>query len=315
MLIQLSSVSMAATDFAHVLSALDWRGMFPLTIGSSAMVSGSLPDTPNPSNPVCVCAGHPFLHVGWSEGFWEPMMVVEVTRTAGELIAFNGVHIPTPFAKGQGSSGTSPARGQQNGFYQVHVYRVPIIEWVAPFLLGGSCQTDGDFSVAYASEWDPTWQQDTLSNALYPEVAWFREPEAAVTANLACGADALSSMTGLANDHLFWCDGSHGLMYPLTGSVGNVVGQANAESLMVERALYKLHRMLMMTDSSSDSLCHPVMEAYLPKSRYREEPVYPVVGQTRPFGRSVFLNPLSFTSAQNDDAVFWVFRKKNCCNY
>lgn len=304
------------TNIATLVSRLDLNGIFPITIGGTPVQSGHLPDTPNPSNPVCVCPDHPVPEVGLAEGFWEPMMVVEVTRTPGCLVALGGVNVPSGLAKGQGSGGTNPNAGQQTGFYHVHVYQIPIMQWIGAGLLGGSCQTDSnDFGVAYMSEFDPTWQSDAVAEEVYPETFQFANSPTTGLLNGACAVDAASAVIGLPLDRLYWCDGSHGTMYPLTGTVDSVEGPIGAGRLVTERALYKLHRLLMMTDTSPSNLCSETLTVPMPKSRYRAELAYPLRGETAPFGRSPFLNPISVGSNLNGDTVFWIFRKKNCCNY
>ena len=53
------------------------------------------------------------------------------------------------------------------------------------------------------------------------ELAFFTQPEAAAVANplaiSACTADAASSTLGKPIDQLFWCAGSWGHLYPLSG--------------------------------------------------------------------------------------------------
>ncbi|NMV20790.1 conjugal transfer protein TraU, partial [Vibrio parahaemolyticus] len=81
--------------------------------------------------------------------------------------------------------------------------------------MDGNCNADGymDFDLMYLSELDPTWLND--------ELAFFTQPEAAAVANplaiSACTADAASSTLGKPIDQLFWCAGSWGHLYPLSG--------------------------------------------------------------------------------------------------
>ena len=58
------------------------------------------------------------------------------------------------------------------------------------------------------------WNDDTLSLFVNPEAALFGNP----IAQFACIADAIAAEVHLPLDILFWCAGSHGSIYPFTGS-------------------------------------------------------------------------------------------------
>ena len=70
-----------------------------------------------------------------------------------------------------------------------------------------------DFDMLYVSELDPTWNND--------ELAFFTNPEASLVATpvaqAACPADAVASTARHPIDKLFWCAGSWGFIYPLSG--------------------------------------------------------------------------------------------------
>src|SRR5262245_390417 len=70
-----------------------WECMYPMTIGSTTVVSGNNPDTPNPDSPVCFCPGDPLPQVGTALGYWEPVALVEVTRSPFCLVNLGGVSI------------------------------------------------------------------------------------------------------------------------------------------------------------------------------------------------------------------------------
>ncbi len=246
---------------------IDWNGFFPITIGSSPVVSGHLPDTKNPSNPVCTCPGNPFPHIGLSTGYWEPIAVLDVTRTPYCLVNLGGQKLETNSTSEGMVATESP--DQNSSFYEVHYYNFPIMSWIAPELLGGSCQTDGAFfEPSYFSELDPTWHDEALAEIAFPETKVFSNPVTAISAQLACGLDSLAANTGLPSDTAFWCAGSQGFMFPMTGTVAEHVGGVQASTLLSERMVFKLHQLGLITDTRPENLCSEVWDYNLHKSRY-----------------------------------------------
>ena len=309
----------ASTCHGHQINPLTdicWRCLFPITIGSTTVAKGDLPDTDNPNNPICSCQYGYYRFYGYSEGFWEPIGLVDVTRTPYCQVNFGGQQKTGNVQQSEGSVDTQ-SPDQNGSFYYVHYYPFPVLRWIgAGWLLGGACEIEGDASMPYFSELDPTWHDSELTNLAFPETAMFSNPVSAVAANIACGADALAANTGLASDALFWCMGSQGLTYPLNGHVAEQVSVAQASTLLAERAVFKLHRFGLIQDTSPHELCYPTPMPIMPKSRYRYQMVYPSVDSCHPFGRSTMLwstgkiNPM-----EGDDTGYVIWRKKNCCHF
>ncbi len=290
-----------------------WRCLFPITIGASHVVSSDLPDTENPHETLCVCPGDPFPNVGFALGYWEPMALVDVTRTPYCFVTLGAAHIQHE-EKAQGAVETQTP-DQHGSFYHVHVYHFPILQWIDSELLGGSCQSPGNFEMVYMSELDPTWRDENLALIVFPETRQFLNPMTALTSQAACLLDALSANTGLPSDNTFWCAGSQGLMYPLTGKVAEHVGSVQATTLLSERILFKLHRLGRMGDTNAQSLCGDRVNFIMPKSRYRYQMVYPKPASCQPFGRSTMLwGSLVMNPLYGDDTSYLIWRKKNCCH-
>ena len=57
-------------QFMNPITDICWSCMFPLTIGSTPIISDGGPDIDNPSSPVCFCSNPP--RIGVAIGFWEP---------------------------------------------------------------------------------------------------------------------------------------------------------------------------------------------------------------------------------------------------
>lgn len=291
-----------------------WKCLLPITIGKTKVASTDLPDTANPSNPLCSCPGHPFPHVGIKVGFWEPIGFVDVTRTPYCMVNMGGIRLAHESGEGTVETKT-PSQG--GAFYYVHYYTFPLLQILWLKLFGGSCQENGKFSIGYLSELDPTWKNETLAALLFPETKLYQNTNVAIAAHASCAMDAIASNSGLSQDQAYWCAGSHGFMYPLTGKVVEAISILQAQTLLVERVLYKLHRLGQMTDSDPNHVCTQTYYPFMPKSRYRTQMIYPKIENTcHPFGRSTPMGGGNiFDLASGDEGGFMIWRKKNCCQW
>jgi conjugal transfer pilus assembly protein TraU len=290
-----------------------WRCLFPITIGSSTVASSDLPDTPNAHKALCICPGNLFPHVGFALGYWEPMALVDVSRTPYCFVNLGGIQIHhDQEARGAVETQTPDQNGS---FYYVHVYHFPILRWVDSWLLGGSCQTRGKFEIAYLSELDPTWRDESLALIVFPETKSFLNPITALSAQAACLLDSTIANNRLPSDTAYWCAGSQGFMYPLTGKVVEHVGSVQVSTLLAERILFKLHVLGKIHDTHANHLCGEEISLRMPKSRYRYQMIYPKTTSCYPFGRTTMvwgsnvMDPL-----HSDDTSYLIFRKRNCCH-
>lgn len=290
-----------------------WSCIFPITIGSVSM-GGGLPDTPNSSEVICVCKHDPFPEPGITVGYWEPMALVEVTRTPGCMVNLGGLTLPVPSVSGHGTVDDVNA-DNSTSFYYTHYYNMPLMQLLYDSLLNGSCHTDGEtFLPSYISETDPTTNNDVLAALAYPEGDLIAAT--AVLSAAACGIDALAANAGLPSETSFYCAGSQGLFYPLTGTSSGLTTTAARVTLMAERTVFKLHRLGIIEDTKPERQCGTYTTLWLPKSRYRYQLSYPSTAACKPFGRSTDLwasNP--YLPTGSDDSSFVIWRKRNCCSY
>ena len=264
-----------------------WDCLFPMTIGASEVEGSDIPDTDNPSDPVCACPAFPLYRIGLSVGYWEPMALVDVTRYPFCMVNLGGQQLDFGDSYGTGNAETADPN-QNNSFYYVHWYIYPLIYWLN-LITDAVCVEQADFDIAYLTELDPTWRDDEIGLLINPEVILFANP----IAQAACAADSVASAIGLPIDTLFWCAGSQGSMYPLTGHVQEHVGGVQASTLITERMTYKLHREGFLWDSTSEggaALCYQYPMPIIPKSRYRYQMVNPIPttgsGGCYPFGHT-----------------------------
>ena len=70
--------------FVSPVSDICWSCLLPISIGGFNIGKGSTPkkrDTKNPSSPLCLCTKANVPVPGISIGFWEPVRLVDITRT------------------------------------------------------------------------------------------------------------------------------------------------------------------------------------------------------------------------------------------
>ena len=309
---------MAAADaacegrFVNPITDICWRCMFPLSLGSTKVTGGDLPDTSNPGSPIQFCPMPPpvFQRVGLAIGYWEPMAMTDVARSPGCMVNLGG------FTVNLGKMGMGTAKKddkQVNGaFYHVHWYKYPLTYWLN-IITSLGCLQGGDLDIGYLSEIDPTWGDSALTSILNPEAVIFANP----IAQGACAADAIASAVNKPLDPLFWCAGSQGSMYPFNGWVSNESSPLQSPVLVSERMAFKLHRQGQIMESVGEDkkVCFEYPSPIIPKTRWRYQMVnmYPDVAQCHPFGRTVMRwetgrNPPN--TKKNYGYLLW--RKRNC---
>ncbi|MGT5584984.1 conjugal transfer pilus assembly protein TraU, partial [Escherichia coli] len=171
--------------FVNPITDICWSCIFPLSLGSTKVSQGKVPDTANPSMPLQFCPAPPpvFKRIGLAIGYWEPMALTDVTRSPGCMVNL-GFSLPE---FGKTAQGTAKKEDKQvNGaFYHVHWYKYPLTYWLN-IITSLGCLEGGDLDIAYLSEIDPTWTDSSLTTILNPEAVIFANP----IAQGACAADA-----------------------------------------------------------------------------------------------------------------------------
>jgi conjugal transfer pilus assembly protein TraU len=304
-----SNTTSCSGHFINPITDICWGCLFPLTIGSFTVVNGKNPDTQNPASPIQVCREGALPRVGLAIGYWEPFAITDVTRSPYCLVNLGGISLPIEYGAVRGGTEDSDTT---SAFYQVHWYKYPLILWLN-ILTSAGCFQHGDYDIGYVSELDPMWHDDELSFISNPEAILFANP----VAQSSCALDAVSSTTHLPDNSLFWCMGAQGSCYPLSGNISQEYSPLENSTLLTERMAFKLHRELLLNDSSGEDVkvCHEHLQEILPKNRYRYELVNPTADSNscHPFGSTSTswqlgkLNP-----AEKGNYGYLVWRKRNC---
>jgi conjugal transfer pilus assembly protein TraU len=304
--------------FINPITDLCWSCLFPLSIGPATVNKNlSSSDPENPKDLICLCPRPP-LPVpvpGVPVGFWEPIRMVDVTRTPYCLVGMGGLCFSNSAKKGTHSITGDQKRAKEHSFYHVHWYIYPIIYWLE-LLIDFICLDKKPIDLAYLTELDPTWNDDEISAILSPEVFLFANP----LAQAACSIDCATASVSYSRDPFFWCAGCQGGIYPFTGNVEHHAGGVQASLLLTQRMAAKMHRQGMaMGTCGKEALCGKYVMPVIRKKQYRTQMVYPRAATNKelgchPMGKgSVLLETGREYPWKGEDFVYFIWRKNNCC--
>lgn len=298
---------------AKLISNVCWSCIFPIRV-AGVPLNGSSSGAPSDasSSPMCLCSNSGGIPTpGITMSMWEPARMIELQRKAGCSSVLNGASLPTGKVK-QGTHGdTDSGKPDREMFTHYHYFSFPLMAMLDLFSAGGC--TDGylDIDLMYMSELDPTWNNS--------ETAFFTNPEAAAVASsvaqAACGADAAASTAGSPIDSMFWCAGSWGSMYPLSGHTsGKTLMQAT--SLYAARVLSSLHRRgFAKRTMGSEAVCKPQTEPMIPKSQYKITTFHlrPETSSAHKIGESSMFWGSARMLPGVSDPIYLIWRWRDCC--
>jgi conjugal transfer pilus assembly protein TraU len=315
-----------------------WSCMFPIRVAGASMGGDNAGVPPGASTEsFCMChdpKGVP--HPGFVISMWEPARLVEVVRSPGCSMALGGLKLPLSDWRAQGPGRNEDRDSSDLSFYHYHYYSFPILQMLNLFVQA-ACTPDNytDLDLMYMSEIDPTWNND--------EIAFFINPEAAAVANpvaqAACAADAAAASVGFPRDTLWWCAGSWGGLYPLSGHALHT-SMPTETSLLATRAVAALHRRgLSWRTKGDDVLCRGRIDPMLPKTQYRMSMFFPSaeagdsftyatqnpdgtststsrkLAGSHPIGQTAFVwGEWRTIPAIGEDALYLLWRWNDCCS-
>lgn len=311
--IPINSWAICAGPPLNPITDIAWHGIFPIKIGGVPIGQIDLPDPGDPANaPICACPAPPpiFIRIGIPISYWEPSRFIETVKDPYCFPSLGFSVLPNAAVLSGGTS-EGQAKNSPSTFAQAHYFIY------APFQLLGMmldfiCVEHTDFDLAYMTEVDPLWNDDLLSAMISPESLLFANP----IAQLACMADAATSNLGLPIKYLFWCMGSWGSAYPLTGHKQSD-SYTEANGAIAARMIYKLSRQLMIHDTALN-LCFKTPTPIWIKNHYRLQAAKPIRGlQVFPVGRTgVLWSPgVNAPVTNGDNFLFMLFRKRACCAF
>ena len=316
--------------FVNPITDICWSCILPISIGNVINIGNGLTpkkrDTKNPSSPICLCtkAGVPIP--GIAIGFWEPVRLIDITRTPYCMTNLGGIALGSDMKRISSFNRRYDDRHVHDSFYHVHYYIYPLIYWlelITDFL----CLEQSTFDVAYMSEFDVTWNDEKLQSLLNPESFLFANP----IAQSACSLDCASSTARMPLDSMFWCAGCWGNMYPFSGANADHVGGVQSSSLLAARIIAKMHRIGLAQETSTDEntsltgggkLCRKSRLLKIKKSQYKLQIVNPrpTTGNSDigcwPLGLSdIMYSTFKEYPYDGQDWGYLVWRKRNCCTW
>ena len=293
-----------------------WSCIFPIRIAGQALGASSNRVPEGGSNsPLCACQDELGLNMpGVTTSMWEPARLVEFQRVPGCSSVLNGIRLPFDRIN-QGTHGNGEMDGGDGFFTHYHYYAFPLMT-ILDMFVNNTCNNDGfmDLDIMYLSELDPTWNNS--------ELAFFTNPEAAAVANplaaLACSADVAASNAGRPLKQMFWCAGSWGTLYPLSGHQTGGDGVVKDSSLATVRVLASLHRRgLEWRTMGKDAMCKGVMSPTLPKTQYKFTMFHPMpeTDSSHVIGESTLIwGSGRHIPAVGEDPIYLIWRWNDCCN-
>jgi conjugal transfer pilus assembly protein TraU len=296
-----------------LLTDICWSCVFPIRIAGIDLGGGSRPAGASDQT-FCVCQDPLGLpEPGITMGFWAPARLIEVVRMPYCSPSLGSVFLRR-FTRLLGHRGDG-AGTTAGAYYHYHYFAFPLLVMLDLFL-NDPCHSDGyyvDFDLLYLSELDPTWNSDELAFFVNPETALFANPPALA----ACLVDAGLATAGQPQDSLFWCAGTWGNLYPLTGRIPWGGTPPRDAALIATRATAALHRRgLAWQTMGNDALCRAHIQPVLPKSQYKLQQFYPVAeaNGNHWIGESAYRwGAWRNIPATGEDFVQVLWTWKNCC--
>lgn len=301
--------------FVNPVTDVCWQCIFPLSIGGVKLFDSDIkpPLNMETESPVCVCQDGASVTLGLRAGFFEPARIAETVKDP-YCFTILGTSLDSDSIIGGSNSEKESSPKVEETFAQAHWFIFPAFALLDLFL-DFPCFEDKSFDPAYITEIDSLWNNDMTSLLINPEALLFANP----IAQLSCVADSIASTINYPMDALFWCMGSWGSTYPLSGHIGtsNII-QGNAA--LAARMIYRLGRppLGIHYDTGTD-VCGAVFLPIWKKSHWRMHIMKPVRDKTcHPIGKASLLwasgkNPPFEASGNASDNFAWMFFQKRLC--
>ncbi|WP_105604422.1 TraU family protein [Cronobacter sakazakii] len=292
------------TTFMNPVTDIGWSCIFPMRIAGVQIVGGE-ENASHGDSPVCVCKGGAIPTIGLRTSFWEPKRIIDtVTDPYCMMPLGTSLNTPKPgtLAGGLNDNDTSKRAFQQSHYYIFPAWKILNMFYDIP------CLDDEGYDVAMMTEILPQWNNDILSLIINPEALLFANPISTIT----CSADAAAATFGMPLNALFWCMGSWGNAYPLSGSITST-DYVEANAGIAARTIYMMGRLGMLWNTSADG-CYRELAPIWRKDRFKLQMMRPTRSTTcLPLGREGLLWTGGKHDPRKDNFMWMMFDKKDCC--
>lgn len=306
--------------FFNPLSDTNWDDMFPITIMGYSL---DLLGTGNSNPPImyepmiCFCPSDLFGMTlpGIGITYWEPLYVAEVTKSPGCLITLGGKSMLSGYSNEQGpAKGSNASSGDTGDRSQMHWYVYPLFGLIDAELSSVCKNSSQGFDLVGITEINPIWQNDIWSAVFSPESSLF----ANIPMQLACVVDAVTSTFHYPLDPLFWCAGTWGSVYPLSGNPNTKQSDQQGNALILAKYIAWQARLgLLLTTVGPQAECFASYSPIWIKSQFRVDPIWPLpnyydeitVGESPV--RWGYMPPGNFPL--NQDSAYLIWNGEQCC--
>ena len=300
--------------FLNPITSINWDLVFPITIAGVPITSATQsPESPlTYLSPVCLCPGHIFgiPTPGIEVTFHEPLYIEEIAKRPGCFSTLGGAEMLPGFAEEQTDLKET---ANSSSRWQVHWYKYPVFT-ILQLFQDFTCVQGGGYALAYITELDPTWQNDAWGAIFSPESAVFANK----LAQASCAIDAVAATVQQPLDAMFWCAGSWGSTYPLTGNANATAGRMQSAELEGAKMIARLARVGLLWDSVGPwAECSPVPMPIWIKSEFTIDQTYPMItiGEGMAIGAAppvwMYVPPQSYPVFENINQV--IFQEQQCC--
>ncbi|EHJ1703236.1 conjugal transfer protein TraU [Salmonella enterica] len=292
------------TSFLNPVTDIGWSCIFPMRIAGVQIVGGE-ENASHSDSPVCVCKGGAVPTIGLKTSFWEPKRIIDTVSDPYCMMPL-GTTLTTP-KPGTLAGGLNENSTSKRAFQQAHYYIFPAWKILNMFY-DIPCLDDEGYDVAMMTEILPQWNNDILSLIINPEALLFANPISTIT----CSADAAAASFGMPLNALFWCMGSWGNAYPLSGSITST-DYVEANAGIAARTIYMMGRLGLLWNTSDDG-CYRELAPIWRKDRFKLQMMRPARSTTcLPIGREGLLWTGGKHDPRKDNFMWMMFEKKDCC--
>lgn len=302
--------------FLNPLAAVDLNNIFPITIfGITIGNTYPEPAVLNAVKGACVCPGiFGIPSPGIMATYWAPTTIYEIEHRPGCFSSLGGITILPGFSNlFSEQSQDADLKGQATNRMQVHNYRYPFLSDLKT-LQNISCMQVPEPEVGGLSEIDLSHQDDVIATLLAPESILFSSP----VAHAACAIDAAAASLGYPMDSLFFCQGTWGPTYPISGNSQHSGEPFTMNNSIQGKYLAKEHRLGLKWQSIGPAaMCQPIPNPIFVKSQYRVDQVGPVIRKGNPVVIGDPARLLQFPSITNppgkENTTNLIFQAQQCC--
>lgn len=298
------------------MSDTDWNYMYPITIAGSIIGMENGPPVPLMAMmpPVCVCPTvFGFTMVGIGVTYWQPRALYEIERRPGCSASLGGQQILNGYGLLHSEQSLNHLnQGKGANRMQVHYYDYPLFSMIEGMAII-NCRNPASALMAYMTEFDSYWQNDEWGAIFSPEASVFASKVAA----FACAIDSVASSLGYTLDPLFWCSGSWGTVYPLSGNSSHSGNSFAMNNSIVAKFLYRQHRLgLQLQTIGPTAVCGSHPNPVWIKSQYRFNQVAPIPrrGKAVATGGNGWLQfPPTHNVPTQEHTVNLLWQGQQCC--